>query len=110
MSSPTAEVPAAAAVPSTERKGLTKKELAAEGKDVYFSLFGELWNERSLDGATQTASYAALAKKYSITENDVGNYLRAVRQRLRVIVLEIVTTYLGPGENVEDEIKFILSR
>jgi len=25
-------------------------------------------------------------------------------------VLEIVTTYLGPGENVEDEIKFILSR
>jgi len=87
-----------------------KKELAAEGKDVYFSLFGELWNERSLEGATQTASYAMLAKKYSITENDVGNYLRAGRQRLRVIVLEIVTTYLGPGENVEDEIKFILSR
>jgi DNA-directed RNA polymerase specialized sigma24 family protein len=87
-----------------------KKELAAEGKEVYFALFGELWNERSLEGATQTSSYAALARKYSITENDVGNYLRAVRQRLRAILLEIVTVYLGPGENVEDEIKFILSR
>jgi len=87
-----------------------KKELSAEGKDVYFALFGELWNERSLEGATQTSSYAALARKYSITENDVGNYLRAVRQRLRAILLEIVTVYLAPGENVEDEIKFILSR
>jgi hypothetical protein len=51
-----------------------------------------------------------MARKYSITENDVGNHLRAVRQRLRAILLEIVTVYLGPGENVEDEIKFILSR
>jgi len=87
-----------------------KKELGAEGKGLYFQLFGELWNERSLDGVAQTASYAALARKYSITENDVGNHLRVVRQRLRAILHEIVTAYLGPGENVEDEIKFILSR
>jgi RNA polymerase sigma factor (sigma-70 family) len=87
-----------------------KKELAAEGKDVYFTLFGEFWNERSLEGVSQTSSYAALARKYAITENDVGNYLRVVRQRLRAILREIVTVYLGPGGNVEDEIKFILSR
>jgi DNA-directed RNA polymerase specialized sigma24 family protein len=86
-----------------------KKELANEGKDVYFTLFGELWNERSLEGSTPSSSYAALARKYSLTENDVGNYLRVVRQRLRAILLEIVTVYLGPGENAEDEIKFILS-
>jgi hypothetical protein len=87
-----------------------KKELAADGKDVYFTLFGELWNERSLESATQASSYAALARKYSVTQNDVGNYLRVVRQRLRAILREIVTVYLALGENVEDEIKFILSR
>ncbi len=86
-----------------------RKELADEGKGVYFALFGELWNERSLEGSAPSSSYAALARKYSLTENDVGNYLRVVRLRLRAILLEIVTVYLGPGENVEDEIKFILS-
>jgi DNA-directed RNA polymerase specialized sigma24 family protein len=87
-----------------------KKELSAEGKDVYYALFSEFWNERGAQDGAPNASYGSLARKHSITENDVGNYLRAVRQRLQVIVREIVTTYLGPGESVEDEIKFILSR
>jgi RNA polymerase sigma-70 factor (ECF subfamily) len=87
-----------------------KKELAAEGKDVYFALFSEFWSERGTPDGASNASYGSLARKHSVTESDVGNYLRVVRQRLQVIVQEIVTAYLGPGENVEDEIKFILSR
>jgi DNA-directed RNA polymerase specialized sigma24 family protein len=87
-----------------------KKELAREGKELYFTLFAEIWDDRAPEASPQGSVYAALARRHAITENDVGNYLRLVRQRLRAILLEIVTAYLGPGENVEDEIKFILSR
>ena len=57
-----------------------------------------------------TSSYAHLARKYGVTESDVGNYLRLVRQRLRSLLKVIVTGYLGPGEDVEDEVRFIISR
>ena len=87
-----------------------KQALAAEGKETYFRLFADVWEERSPDEADRKGSYAQLARKYAITENDVGNYLRVVRQRLRAILHDIVTDYLGPGENVEDEVRFILSR
>ena len=51
-----------------------------------------------------------VARKYGITESDVGNHLRLVRQRLRNTLKEIVAGYLGSGEDVEDEVRFILSR
>jgi DNA-directed RNA polymerase specialized sigma24 family protein len=87
-----------------------KQSLTLEGKELYFTLFAEFWNERPLENASQKTSYLELARKHSITEHDVGNYLRVVRQRLRSVLREIVTGYLGPGENVEDEVKFILAR
>ena len=87
-----------------------KQSLHAEGKELYFTLFAELWNEEAEDDDAGKASYAQLARKHSISENDVGNYLRIVRQRLRSILKEIVTGYLGPGEDAEDEVGFILSR
>lgn len=86
-----------------------KNELADEGKAVYFALFADIWSERGEPG-TPGVSYASLARKHSIAEHDVGNFLRVVRQRLRVILQEIVTSYLGASENIEDEIRFILSR
>jgi len=87
-----------------------KQALGAEGKETYFRLFADVWEERAPGDADRKGSYVELARKYSITENDVGNYLRVVRQRLRAILHDIVTGYLGPGENVEDEVRFILSR
>jgi RNA polymerase sigma factor (sigma-70 family) len=87
-----------------------KKELQAEGKEIYFTLFSEMWNERPLDDSSHASTYIQLARKYGVTESDVGNYLRIVKQRLRTTLKDIVTTYLGAGENVEDEVKFILSR
>jgi RNA polymerase sigma factor (sigma-70 family) len=87
-----------------------KRSLASEGKDLYFALFAEIWNEQSFEESSQKASYAQLARKYSISENDVGNYLRVVRQRLRLALKEVVAEYLGPGDNLEDEVRFILSR
>jgi DNA-directed RNA polymerase specialized sigma24 family protein len=87
-----------------------KRALQAEGKELYFTVFSELWNEGPPDDPSGKASYAHLARKYSLSENDVGNYLKLVRQRLRSVLKEIVTAYLGAGEDVEDEVRFILSR
>lgn len=86
-----------------------KDSLLAEGKELYFTLFAELWNEGPQGDPSGGASHAHLARKYSVTESDVANYLRLVRQRLRSILKEIVKDYLGPGENAEDEVRFILS-
>jgi len=87
-----------------------KQSLLAEGKELHFTLFTELWNDRSPEDASGNASYARLAREHAISENDVGNYLRVVRQRLRSQLKEIVVGYLGPGEDAEDEVRFILSR
>jgi len=86
-----------------------KRSLSAEGKDLYFALFAEMWNEQPREESSEKASYAQLARKYSISENDVGNYLRVVRQRLRLSLKEVVAEYLGPGGNLDDEVRFILS-
>ena len=93
-----------------EAVSLLKQSLQSEGKEIYYIVFAELWNDRPIEDDPRKSSYVQLAKKHSITEDDVGNYLRVVRQRLRIILKEIVTDYLGPGENVEDEVRFILSR
>jgi len=87
-----------------------RRSLRAEGKDVYYAVFSELWNDGAPEDDAQKSSYAQIARKHGISENDVGNFLRLVRQRLRGILKEIVTDYLGPGESAEDEVKFILSR
>ena len=87
-----------------------KRALALEGKELYFAVFAELWNEQPFEDSTEKASYAQLARKHSITESDVGNYLRIVKQRLRLTLKEVVAEYLGNGENLEDEVRFILSR
>ena len=87
-----------------------KRSLQADGKELYFTLFAEIWGDGPLEDPAVKSSYAQLARKYSISEHDVGNHLRVVRQSLRTILKAIVTGYLGPGENVEDEVKFILSR
>ena len=88
----------------------TKRALASEGKEVYVAVFLEVWDEQHSVNSAQEASYAHLARKHSITENDVGNFLRVVRQRLKLILKEVVAEYVGPGENLEDEVRFILSR
>src|SRR5204862_913532 len=93
-----------------EAVSILKQQLAAEHKDLYFTLFAELWQERPFEETARSSSYAQLARKHALSETDVGNYLRVVRQRLRVILEGIVRVYLGPGENAEDEVRFILSR
>ena len=88
-----------------------EQELKAEGKALHFELFREYCLEPSApDGKSGDVSYEALARKHKVSLDDVRNGLRAVRQRGRELLKEMLRDYLFPGENVEDELRFILSR
>ena len=55
-------------------------------------------------------SYAELARRHGVSEDDVRNRLREVRQRGREILKDMLRDYLLPGEDVEAELRFVLSR
>lgn len=55
-------------------------------------------------------SYAELARRHGVSEDDVRNRLREVRQRGREILKDLLRDYLLPGEDVEAELRFVLSR
>lgn len=55
-------------------------------------------------------SYEELAKRHGVSLDDVRNGLRAVRQRGREILKDLLRDYLLPGEDVEVELGFILSK
>jgi RNA polymerase sigma-70 factor (ECF subfamily) len=80
-------------------------ELNREGKALPFELF----REYCLD-APEPGSYEDLARRHGVSLDDVRNSLRAVRQRGREILKDMLRDYLLPGESVEDELRFILSR
>lgn len=69
-----------------------------------------LFREYCLDPAAGEPSYADLARRHGVGEDDVRNRLREVRQRGREILKEMLRDYLLPGEDVEAELRFILSR
>src|SRR5262245_53156306 len=80
-------------------------ELEAEGKALYYEVF----REYSLDG-TEDVSYDDVAQRHGLKADDVRNYLRLVRQRGRETLRAMLRDYLFPGENVENELRFIVSR
>jgi hypothetical protein len=83
-----------------------REELGARGKELYFQIFQEYCG----GDATADLSYENLAKRHRVSADDVRNYLRATRERGREILKDLLRDYLFPGENVEDELSFILSR
>ena len=68
----------------------------------------ELFREYSLEETG--ASYADLARRHGISEDDVRNRLRETRIRLRDLVRDQLRIYLAPGEDLEAELRFILSK
>jgi RNA polymerase sigma factor (sigma-70 family) len=55
-------------------------------------------------------SYEELARRHRVSLDDVRNGLRAVRQRGREIIKDLLRDYLLPGEDIEAELRFILSK
>jgi RNA polymerase sigma-70 factor (ECF subfamily) len=83
-----------------------KEELEGRGKAADFELF----RRYCLEPEGEELSYEALARERKCSVDDVRNALRAVRRRGREILEDLLRDYLFPGERLEDEIRFILSR
>jgi len=82
-----------------------EKELGEQGKGLTFRLFREYCID---DG--EPVSYGELAKKHGVSEDEVRNGLRAVRQRGRELLRDMLRDTLLPGEDVEQELRLLLSR
>lgn len=82
-----------------------KAALDIEGKAKLFEIF----REYTVDGAAGV-TYETLAKKHGVSLDDVRNGLRSVRERGKEILNDILRDYLFPGEDLETELRFILSR
>lgn len=82
-----------------------REELGAEGKP----LLAELFREYCLEPA-EGVSYESLAARHGVSLDTVRNGLREARQRGREILKETLRDYLFPGEDVEEELRFILAK
>ncbi|MBV8879800.1 MAG: sigma-70 family RNA polymerase sigma factor [Planctomycetaceae bacterium] len=78
--------------------------LRKESARAAFDIFREYCLEDS------GASYADLARRHKVGEDDVRNRLREARLRLREIIEELLRDYLLPGQDVDAELRFILSK
>lgn len=68
----------------------------------------EIFREHTLEETG--ASYADLARRHGVGEDDVRNRLREARIRLREILEELLRDYLAPGQDLDAELRFILSK
>lgn len=80
-----------------------RKELISEGKQLHYDLFREYCLE------DREISYEDVARERGVKPDDVRNYLRVVRRRLREILRGLLKDYLASGQDVEEELRFILS-
>jgi RNA polymerase sigma-70 factor (ECF subfamily) len=80
-----------------------RKALEREGKPEYFALLSDYYHQEGAD-------VASIAKKFRMAPHDVTNRLRTARGMLRAIVKERVLEYLGPGDDAEQELIFLLGR
>jgi RNA polymerase sigma-70 factor (ECF subfamily) len=85
-----------------ESLGELKRALEKEGKPEMYAILAEYYDGDPL--------VATLAAKYKMAEHDITNRLRTARAMLRRIVKERVMEYLGPGDDPEQELMFLLSR
>lgn len=79
-------------------------ELLAKNKRPQFEMF------RSYCLDDDEVSYRQLAERHGVSEDDVRNRLREARARIREILRRLMREYLGPDEEVESELGFVLRR
>lgn len=90
--------------------------LIQEGKKTHFALFQDFCLRpigisakpvAGSDGAPP--SYKDLAKQYKLNEFDVKNYLHYARQKMRPLLRDMVMEYVHDENDIDQELKFILS-
>lgn len=95
-----------------------KTRLEGEGKGAYFELFHDYCLEPTgirlrtpiEADAAEPPTYAELAARYGIGPKDVENRLAWARQTISEILRALLADTLGPGVDVERELRFLLSR
>lgn len=93
-----------------------KAQAGAEKQLVYFHLFSDYYLE-PMEGplpslcrirtSSRQPSYGELAQRYRLSENEVRSHLRTARDRIRDIIKGLLIDEIGPGENIEDELKLV---
>jgi RNA polymerase sigma-70 factor (ECF subfamily) len=85
---------------------------AAEGKSSHFEIFRQFAVVPSGIDESPAAqpTYESLARAHGLTVDEVRHRLRLARARIREILAELLRGTLAPGESVDDELRFILSR
>jgi RNA polymerase sigma factor (sigma-70 family) len=79
-------------------------ELRADGHATRFAIFEAYCLEDDAE-----VSYEALAARHQVSLDEVRNGLRACRQRLRQLLRAQLRQYLGPDEDVEAELRFVIA-
>jgi RNA polymerase sigma factor (sigma-70 family) len=81
-----------------------KGEATATGREAQFRVF------EAYCLTEEKLTYEAVARRFDISVDDVRNRLREARQRIRDILRQTLAGSLEPGEDLKDQLEFILSR
>lgn len=79
-----------------------ERDLLAEGKTVYFSVFRDYFL-----GGEEAVEYGDLSKRYGISASDVSNYLMHSKRRFRAILAELVAQTVSTPGDLEEELRWV---
>jgi RNA polymerase sigma factor (sigma-70 family) len=83
-----------------------REHYKSQNRAIYFQLF-ELY-DLSDNSAGDRISYSSLAKQFSLTQQDVTNYLAAARRKFRQIVLDKLRELTASDEEFRAEARALL--
>ncbi len=86
----------------TPAVALLGKDLLGKGHGAWFEAF------RCYDLEDQPLSYKEIAERLQVSEGDVRNYLHRVRTRLREILADCLSEYIGSSQDVIAEMRDFL--
>lgn len=81
---------------------LLEKDLASQGRGAWFQAF------KAYDLEDQPLSYREIAERLNVSEGDVRNYLHRARTRLREILADCLSEYIGSTQDVVAEMRDFL--
>jgi len=83
-----------------------RQHYESQNRSIYFQLF-ELYDLND-NAAEEKLSYSSLAKQFSLTEQDVTNYLAAARRKFRQIVLDKLRELTANDDEFRAEARALL--
>lgn len=83
-----------------------EQQYAIQHKPKYLEVFRMYY----LAKTKSPPSYGEIADKLGISKFDVGNYLKAVRNRCRQVIMEIIREYASDEQAAEEEFRELMER